>query len=400
MSWNTAKHTSSSTTPSWFFSLKPRSSPLAPWTSTWLRRSSSGAPVCAGRRLRAPRPARSRSRTGTWRTRGAGTPVARRTWSRPRRPARTPPRTPPGTQERAGAPLRRHPARGEGQPSTHSGWSASCWRTRGSSPEGGVYDRHVPAEARAARSTLATVAAGPTPAGRWPRPAGPAAPAAPGPPPGGTAILAATASGLAPTPTASAFPPCRRSRCRRSSARSSAPWGAGTRRSRNAIPWSVGAMRNTFGRVSGSTRPSPPWYTMQIGTFAARSRPARRVEPGALVHDGDALSATALRTLSAAFDADRPVSYRLAGTCSSPIRTPPRRRRSGRPRAGRPGRWSAPRTASTENGAFIAIRSRSGSPRAPCRRTSTRKRRGRLPPAPRRGRAERGIHAGPRTGTV
>src|SRR5439155_19236961 len=43
------------------------------------------------------------------------------------------------------------------RPSTHSRWSESCWRTNGSSPEGGANTGTIQPALRAARTTWATV---------------------------------------------------------------------------------------------------------------------------------------------------------------------------------------------------------------------------------------------------
>src|SRR5262245_26599785 len=93
-------------------------------------------------------------------------------------------------------------------PSTHSGWSESCWRTRGSWPDGAVYTGTSHPEVRAARSTLATVAA-------WAQTSSAVAPdcrawrtwGATSPAEAGTTISSATASGLKPNATSNAFVP-------------------------------------------------------------------------------------------------------------------------------------------------------------------------------------------------
>jgi hypothetical protein len=74
------------------------------------------------------------------------------------------------------------------------------------------------------------------------------------------------------------------------------------------MPWSVGAMRNTFGRRSTSTRPSPPWYVMQMGTSAsaARRHEASTPVPSSMI--AAAPSAIARRTFCTDLRAERPES--------------------------------------------------------------------------------------------
>ena len=145
-------------------------------------------------------------------------------------------------------------------PSTQSGWFASCWRTSGSSPVGDVYTGTFQPDERAAESTPAIVVgwaqtrSAVAPARRARSTCGERSGAA-----AGTVSLAATDSGFCENASSSAFAPS----CpyEESSVISATFSFFGIRYSakRNDMPWSVGAMRNTFGRLAGSMRPSPPW---------------------------------------------------------------------------------------------------------------------------------------------
>ena len=75
----------------------------------------------------------------------------------------------------------------------------------------------------------------------------------------GTVSLAATESGFCENASSSAFAPSWP--YEESSVISAIFSFFGIRYSakRNEMPWSVGAMRKTFGRLAGSMRPSPPW---------------------------------------------------------------------------------------------------------------------------------------------
>ena len=77
---------------------------------------------------------------------------------------------------------------------------------------------------------------------------------------------------------------------------------------RNDMPWSVGAMRKTFGRLSGSISPSPPWYVTASGMSASRANCHEASTPVPSSTIATAPSAIALRTLRAAVLGDRPVS--------------------------------------------------------------------------------------------
>ena len=74
------------------------------------------------------------------------------------------------------------------------------------------------------------------------------------------------------------------------------------------MPWSVGAIRKTFGRVAASTSDRPPAKTMQIGT---PRRSATRHEASTPVPSSTiaiAPSETARRTFATARAGERPVS--------------------------------------------------------------------------------------------
>ncbi len=89
------------------------------------------------------------------------------------------------------------------------------------------------------------------------------------------------------------------------------PFGMVYSASLNEIPRSVGAIRKTFGRCSRSTRPFPPSYVMQIGTFAlfATSHDASTPVPSSTI--ATAPSAIARRTLLSALRGDSALSYRF-----------------------------------------------------------------------------------------
>src|SRR5581483_8952429 len=161
MSLKRAKYTSSSTTPSWFRRLNARSSPFAPSTVT-----SSRAAVT---RRGSVEPARV-SAAATRRTKSYAYIAVSGGWTtRPPVRVRTPTPSAPkacwsfcANVSKGAAPtsdVRRPPA--NVRPSIQAGWSASCCRTNGSAPVGGVYTGTAHPADRAAVRTAAIVAGRP-----------------------------------------------------------------------------------------------------------------------------------------------------------------------------------------------------------------------------------------------
>ncbi len=74
------------------------------------------------------------------------------------------------------------------------------------------------------------------------------------------------------------------------------------------MPWSVGTIRKTFGRVFGLTSCAAPWWMIAIGTPAAlaRSQDASTPVPSSTI--ATAPSAIAWRTLATAVRAESPSS--------------------------------------------------------------------------------------------
>ena len=66
---------------------------------------------------------------------------------------------------------------------------------------------------------------------------------------------------------------------------------------RNDMPWSVGAIRKTFGRLTGSISPSPPWYVTASGMSASRASCHEASTPVPSSTIATAPSAIARRTL-------------------------------------------------------------------------------------------------------
>src|SRR5262249_37082155 len=149
---------------------------------------------------------------------------------------------------------------------------ASCWRTSGSSPVGDVYTGTFQPDERAAESTPAIVVGcaqtrrAVAPARRARSTCGERSGES-----AGTVIFAATESLFSENASSSALAPsCPYDESSVISAIFSF-FGIRYSAQRNAIPWSVGAIRKTFGRLVASMRPSPPWYVTASGTSASRA---------------------------------------------------------------------------------------------------------------------------------
>ena len=195
--------------------------------------------------------------------------------------------------------------------------------------------------------------------------------------------------GSARTPCRAPPRPPRRSPSRRAGARASGAFGIRYSASRKAIPWSVGAIRKTFGRVSGSTSLPPPSKTTPIGDAAPRGDAPGRVDPGALVDDRDrAVADGAPHVRDGAGRGERVVHRRDPQVVR-------RRRRSGcrsaftsRAASRAPFSIARPRYGVRENGALTTIVSERSLapgelPPQPAQRAG-RRRRGRETRAPRR----------------
>ena len=124
---------------------------------------------------------------------------------------------------------------------------------------------------------------------------------------------------------------------------------------RNAIPRSVGAMRKTFGRSTGSTRPTPPWYVMPIGRSASAAIRQEALTPVPSSTIATAPSASARRTFpTAVLRREARVVALDAEAVRALIRVHDLR---SRPRARRRRRSSRPTYGVREKGALTAMRS-------------------------------------------